>query len=379
MNTSTSSQPPSARAPTRPHLQKMPQQQLYCICRKPDTGQWMIACDFCDEWYHGVCVSIREAQSDLIETYACPACTSKRAGTTTWKRKCRLPDCDRPALVDGDKKSKFCTAEHGVEWFKLNMDAHAYDDDDDGDGLRNDRIAPGELAAVVRLVANVREFKRLGDVPPVSGSPSLTADDKFRLAMLNGQRAEIDKRLAYVEHKARYIEYAKLRATAQKNVCGFDRKLVWDDAEWAEWCDSDEGVRILARIREFKAAQDDKVAAAAAVAAAADERNGRVNGGDKRKRGRKANQQVAVQLDLREILAVVGNTGDDDVCMVERRRCSRHTSWQHIRAEEVELDERVCRDALVKIERDEQAIKQRAGIRSFKDSTKSGGRCIVVN
>ncbi|KAK9351412.1 hypothetical protein V1523DRAFT_416859 [Lipomyces doorenjongii] len=353
----------------------MPQQQLYCICRKPDTGQWMIACDFCDDWYHGSCVSIRESQSHLIETYACPSCTSKRLGTTTWKRKCRLPGCDNPALVDGDKKSKFCTHEHGVAWFKLNIQAHSKDTDD---GLRNTGISVSELSAILYSVSNVREFKRLGNVPPTPSSPILTLEDQARLSALNQQKAEIEKRLKYIEHKARYIEYAKLRATAQKTVCGFDRKLVWDDAEWAEWCDSDEGARILDRIRKFKKTQDEQKNGASADDGAG---AGTVNG-EKRKRGRKAKQQVTVQLDLRDILNVVGNSDDDaveDVCMLERRRCSRHASWQHIRAEEVELDERVCRDALVKIEREEQAIRQRAAIRSFKDSTKDGGRCIVAN
>ncbi|KAH0057375.1 hypothetical protein KCU86_g4327, partial [Aureobasidium melanogenum] len=32
---------------------------LYCICRKPDTGTFMIGCDGgCDDWFHGKCVNI---------------------------------------------------------------------------------------------------------------------------------------------------------------------------------------------------------------------------------------------------------------------------------------------------------------------------------
>ncbi|KAK9241121.1 hypothetical protein V1525DRAFT_393761 [Lipomyces kononenkoae] len=352
----------------------MPQQELYCICRKPDTGQWMIACDFCDDWYHGSCVSIHESQADLIETYACPSCTAKGLGTTAWKRKCRLPGCNQPALVDGDKKSKFCGPDHGVAWFKLNIEAHSKDADD---GLRNSAISPSDLSAILSSISNVREFKQLGDVTPTPASPNFTLDDQQRLSTLNAQKAEIHKKLRYLEHKTSYIEYAKLRATALKTVCGFDRKLVWDDAEWAEWCDSDEGARILNRIREFKASQDEQKMRASV----ADDANG-VGNGDKKKRGRRPKQQASIQLNIQDILNVVGSTDEDaidDVCMLERRRCSRHASWQHIRTEEVELDERVLRDNMVKIEREEQAIRQRAAIRSFKDSTRNAGRCIVVN
>ncbi|KAK9366950.1 hypothetical protein V1509DRAFT_627796 [Lipomyces kononenkoae] len=353
----------------------MPQQQVYCICRKPDTGQWMIACDFCDDWYHGSCVSIPESQADLIETYACPSCATKGLGTTTWKRKCRLPGCNRPALVEGDKRSKFCGPDHGVAWFKLNIEAHSKDADDDG--LRNSAIAASDLSAILYSISNVRQFKRLGDVPPTPPSPNLTLEDQGRLSSLIAQKADIDKRLRYLDHKASYIEYAKLRATALKTVCGFDRKLVWDDAEWAEWCDSDEGARILNRIREFKASQDERKMRASMDDGADGARNG-----DKRKRGRRQKQQVSIQLDIQEVLNVVGSNYEDaieDVCMLERRRCSRHASWQHIRTEEVELDERVLRDNLVKIERDDLAIRQTAAIRSFKDSTRNAGRCIVVN
>jgi hypothetical protein len=46
-------------------------EQLYCICRKPDTGKWMIACDGCEDWYHGECVNVKEADGDLIDKYYC--------------------------------------------------------------------------------------------------------------------------------------------------------------------------------------------------------------------------------------------------------------------------------------------------------------------
>jgi hypothetical protein len=32
--------------------------KLYCVCRKPYTGEFMIRCEECKEWYHGECVRV---------------------------------------------------------------------------------------------------------------------------------------------------------------------------------------------------------------------------------------------------------------------------------------------------------------------------------
>jgi len=55
-------------------------EQLYCVCRKPDHGGFMIGCDNCDEWYHGECVRINEARSKQILKYICEKC--ERKGST---------------------------------------------------------------------------------------------------------------------------------------------------------------------------------------------------------------------------------------------------------------------------------------------------------
>ena len=35
---------------------------LYCICRKPHNKRFMICCEACDEWFHGSCVNLTQAQ-----------------------------------------------------------------------------------------------------------------------------------------------------------------------------------------------------------------------------------------------------------------------------------------------------------------------------
>lgn len=46
----------------------------YCICRKSDSGGFMICCDNCEEWFHGKCINISKAHSKLIEHYYCDEC-----------------------------------------------------------------------------------------------------------------------------------------------------------------------------------------------------------------------------------------------------------------------------------------------------------------
>ena len=49
----------------------------YCICRRPYEG-FMIGCDECDEWYHGSCIGMSQAQGEKIEKYVCVRCCVKK-------------------------------------------------------------------------------------------------------------------------------------------------------------------------------------------------------------------------------------------------------------------------------------------------------------
>jgi hypothetical protein len=50
---------------------------VYCFCRRPDVGTFMIACDACFEWFHGDCVHVTEREAKKIEYYICEACRGK--------------------------------------------------------------------------------------------------------------------------------------------------------------------------------------------------------------------------------------------------------------------------------------------------------------
>ncbi|KAI5962004.1 SPP1 [Candida theae] len=89
-------------------------EELYCVCREPDEGELMVACDGCEEWFHARCMNIRPELSNLISKFYCKFCTWKGNGVTLWKRKCRLDECYEP-IKD---HSKYCSEEHGKEYMR---------------------------------------------------------------------------------------------------------------------------------------------------------------------------------------------------------------------------------------------------------------------
>ncbi|XP_022250009.1 PHD finger protein 3-like isoform X2 [Limulus polyphemus] len=57
-------------------------ERLWCICRKPHGGRFMIGCDGCEEWFHGSCVGItrqkgRKMEKDRKE-WLCSKCKKER-------------------------------------------------------------------------------------------------------------------------------------------------------------------------------------------------------------------------------------------------------------------------------------------------------------
>ena len=50
--------------------------QVYCTCRLPDTGDVMVSCDDCHEWYHVSCLNL--TQSPSTDTWFCSSCLKKK-------------------------------------------------------------------------------------------------------------------------------------------------------------------------------------------------------------------------------------------------------------------------------------------------------------
>eukprot|EP01087_Luapelamoeba_hula_P001259 TRINITY_DN109_c1_g1_i1.p1 TRINITY_DN109_c1_g1~~TRINITY_DN109_c1_g1_i1.p1 ORF type:complete len:695 (-),score=76.40 TRINITY_DN109_c1_g1_i1:59-2143(-) len=86
-------------------------EQVYCICRRPYSAEvFMIACDECDEWYHGKCVDITERKAKKLDTYVCPSCLEGKqdpeAGASAHGRKRKRPMSSDPVSTTTIKKER---------------------------------------------------------------------------------------------------------------------------------------------------------------------------------------------------------------------------------------------------------------------------------
>ncbi|KAG9073255.1 hypothetical protein KI688_001047 [Linnemannia hyalina] len=54
---------------------KMVSKDVYCICRGPYDGvEFMIACDRCEEWFHGRCIGMKPQEAKKSNHYYCDTC-----------------------------------------------------------------------------------------------------------------------------------------------------------------------------------------------------------------------------------------------------------------------------------------------------------------
>ncbi|KAL6048516.1 FYR C-terminal domain-containing protein [Balamuthia mandrillaris] len=52
-------------------------ESVYCLCRKGENGKFMIACDSCNEWFHGPCVNITKREANKLKQFYCPRCAAE--------------------------------------------------------------------------------------------------------------------------------------------------------------------------------------------------------------------------------------------------------------------------------------------------------------
>lgn len=73
--------------------------KIYCVCRQPyNPSLWMIACDVCNDWYHGKCVQITATQARKIKVYVCSKCSAKTGQGIQYKT-------PKKRKIDSDSRS----------------------------------------------------------------------------------------------------------------------------------------------------------------------------------------------------------------------------------------------------------------------------------
>ncbi|SCV05783.1 LANO_0H15082g1_1 [Lachancea nothofagi CBS 11611] len=166
-------------------------EEVFCICKKPDSGELMVGCDGCDDWFHFSCLKIPRKYNKLVFSFYCPYCQAGVTGPgsrdgnlpkTLWRRKCRVQDCFKPVADN----SKYCSEEHArgyLQGLADRVEVRGYD-----------------AALVLRQMlqnADLDAFKSLGQngVPKPSDAlaPRLFEDDA-RLCDLESQLRDLRDR-----------------------------------------------------------------------------------------------------------------------------------------------------------------------------------------
>ncbi|SCU82712.1 LADA_0C07448g1_1 [Lachancea dasiensis] len=200
-----------------------PGEEVFCICRKPDSGELMVGCDGCDDWFHFACLAIPEKYHELVFSFYCPRCQAGETGPaaeggderaralprTMWRRKCRVGDCFKPVAAT----SQYCGEDHARAYWRALVE-------------RTDEPARDHLRHMLQE-PDVAHFQRLGQGPPRSpppGSEAVLAGDGLLqelAAQLHGLRTR-DRPLLDA-HSTRLAAYGEwVRAANQHLFSGGD-------------------------------------------------------------------------------------------------------------------------------------------------------------
>ena len=124
----------------RPDLRPLAPEPLYCLCRQPQGGRFMIACDGCEQWFHGDCVGVREGPDQLDPSFLwfCPPCAARRHSQGPAKRAAE-------ADAGGEKRAR-----------REAPPAVSVDEADPRGPLLRLALAPPAAAALARLLPHER-------------------------------------------------------------------------------------------------------------------------------------------------------------------------------------------------------------------------------
>ncbi|KAF9741879.1 PHD-finger domain-containing protein [Paraphaeosphaeria minitans] len=360
--------------------------ELYCICRKPDNHSWMIGCDGgCDDWFHGSCVNMEQADEDLVDRFICPLCQEKGRGQTTWKPMCRRDGCRKPARTAKGKESKYCSEECGTLFMSEQVQRTAgakapkkkgkkksgkngeepTSEDDQEPTPLGGVLRAKDLKALIDHAKDIQAFKGLGSgvlSPPRTASPTkasfdgvngtarpaddglaLTAGETERLNALHKEKSQLKDRLEVLKDREKFVSMVKDQVTRiadrekmkAKELCGYDSRLSWSDAEFLIWRNSRIG---KASFRSMTLAPSPDQLAEIPPANSED-----------------------TDMPMSDELAAAS----ESICL--KKRCQKHAQWQKQNLQDARFEEVEIAESIRECEKDEKSVRERALRRGTKD------------
>ena len=374
--------------------------ELFCICRKPDDHTWMIGCDGgCEDWFHGRCVNLQQKDEALIDKYICkksdsaimisanvsclgPNCAEKKRVQTSWKPMCRLEGCRNAARSSGSRPSKYCCDEHGVQYMRQAVIDRAarngkevpakkrrkenYTDNIGNEGdhepphLRGGHIVTGEAKGLAITANVIHEFKSLGDsvTTPAKSNPEADEKDDIKTAPIfstqelqeleeiSSKRSQMQHQLGALDDRERFLAMVKSRA---KSVLEEMKKK---EKNMKDICGFDKRLRWSPDdFDQWRSSPQGKESLKTGVLTAPV-----VDGVD-------ADGDAKMADGVSDV-----TTDEIGKGLCQKKRCKQHEGWYKLHSQDLAFDRSDCRRAMQKLEVEEKGIRERAMIRSLESS-----------
>ncbi|KAI9486636.1 MAG: hypothetical protein EXX96DRAFT_534872 [Benjaminiella poitrasii] len=188
--------------------------KLYCVCRQPyDARRFMIACDRCDDWFHGECIGINEKESEFIDLYFCRACSNIIGKKTSWKPKCSNPACHKAARIGSNLLgylSKYCSDLCGLQVARARLELVEIKRRNSSTNKDNNSKSIIELALTKQKQSCINSIA--------------DEEDRQRLEEIKEEKRVIRHSLSVIKNKCHLLE--QVVSTAAHSICGFDSRLI---------------------------------------------------------------------------------------------------------------------------------------------------------
>ncbi|KAG0177894.1 hypothetical protein DFQ29_004203 [Apophysomyces sp. BC1021] len=199
----------------RKAFSKNPSGALYCICRKPYDARFMIACDRCNQWFHGECVGINETEGEFIDLYFCNECSKVNGKITSWKPQCANPACHQAARIGTNQGylSKYCSDTCGLQVARARLELAQ---------MKRHAEIHDSTSVPEAMVAKQRQ-SRINSLADL--------EDRQRLDEVRNEKQRIKSRLIGLDRRHTFL---KLLIRTVLDECGYDSRLSWPENVWMQ-------------------------------------------------------------------------------------------------------------------------------------------------
>ncbi|KAG0944276.1 hypothetical protein G6F26_004969 [Rhizopus arrhizus] len=199
--------------------------KLYCVCRQPyDATRFMIACDRCDDWFHGECISIKEVESEFVDLYFCSNCSKVTGKKTSWKPKCSNPACNKAARISSHLGyiSKYCSNVCGMQVARARLELLEI--------KRRNATNANSLTPISELAIAKQKQSTVNSLAD--------KQDRERLVQIRQEKKNIKFTVDILKRKSKFIDLlVKQKPFTEEDggiPCGFDSRLIWKNHIWSK-------------------------------------------------------------------------------------------------------------------------------------------------